>query len=296
MLNKGRVIVLDLKFKSFYWSLGTTSFRTKNFNKKIEQQLSLLRNFWSVKENIGRDWEEKIQIDYYNFLKEVGFISGDANNKAKDAREKTSGLVSLGLIDENRRLTEVGNELLKFSEENSFSIDNIFGLPADSFIYFRQLLKTSVKIDNEISRPFIVTTYLITKLGGLSYDEFKYILPLCIDKRTTLKAVEDINLLRKNKLRIDDIIFSRLMDRYNYKLALKYFFDAKVVTEDIIADIGMNRKSRNYDRAYFPLYVALHKFYVGKDKNAVNEILAVMKKISNTGTHWQNIFLKKYSD
>lgn len=296
MLNKGRVIVLDLKFKSFYWSLGTTSFRTKNFNKKIEQQLSLLRNFWSVKENIGRDWEEKIQIDYYNFLKEVGFISGDANNKAKDAREKTSGLVSLGLIDENRRLTEVGNELLKFSEENNFSIDNIFGLPADSFIYFRQLLKTSVKIDNEISRPFIVTTYLITKLGGLSYDEFKYILPLCIDKRTTLKAVEDINLLRKNKLRIDDIIFSRLMDRYNYKLALKYFFDAKVVTEDIIADIGMNRKSRNYDRAYFPLYVALHKFYVGKDKNAVNEILAVMKKISNTGTHWQNIFLKKYSD
>ena len=102
MLNKGKVIFLNLKYKSFYWSLGTTSFRTKNFNKKIEQQLSLLRDFWSLKENIGRDWEEKIQVDYYNFLQEVGFISGDANNKAKDAREKTSGLVSLGLIDENR--------------------------------------------------------------------------------------------------------------------------------------------------------------------------------------------------
>jgi len=293
MLNKSKVIFLNLKYKSFYWSLGTTSFRTKNFNKKIEQQLSLLRDFWSLKENIGRDWEEKIQIDYYNFLQQVGFISGDANNKSKDAREKTSGLVSLGLIDENRRLTEVGNELLKLSEENNFSIDNIFGLPADSFIYFRQLLKTSVKIDNEISRPFIVTAYLITKLGGLSYDEFTYILPLCIDKRTTLKAVEDINLLRKNKLGIDEIIFARLMDRENYKLALKYFLDSKVVTEDIIADIGMNRKSRNYDRAYFPLYVDLHKFYVDKDKNAVNEIPAVIKKISNTGTLWQQYLFGK---
>ena len=135
---------MDLKYKSFYWCLGTTSFRTENFNKKIEQQLSLLQKFWSLKENIGRDWNETIQLAYYNFLQEVGFISGDAKNKPKDAREKTSGLVALGLIDDNRRLTEVGTELLKLSKENNFSVDNILGLPADSFIYFKQLLKTSL--------------------------------------------------------------------------------------------------------------------------------------------------------
>ena len=49
------------------------------------------------------------------FLQENKFISGDANNKPKDAREKTSGLVALGLIDDNRKLTSGGTELLKTS-------------------------------------------------------------------------------------------------------------------------------------------------------------------------------------
>lgn len=284
---------MNLKYKSFYWSLGTTSFRTKNFNKKIEQQLSLLRDFWSLKENIGRAWDETIQLAYYNFLQEIGFISGDAKNKPKDAREKTSGLVALGLIDDNRRLTDVGNELLKLSEENNFAVDNIFGLPADSFIYFRQLLKTSLEVEKSAIRPFAITIYLIEKLGGLSFDEFTYILPLCIDRKTTLQAVENIKLLREHKISIDDVIFARLMDRENYKLALKYFLTAETVTEEIISEIGINRKSRNYDKAYFPLYVALHKFYVEKNKNVVHEIFASLKKLSNTGTLWQKFLFGK---
>lgn len=284
---------MDLKYKSFYWCLGTTSFRTKNFNKKIEQQLSLLQKFWSLKENIGRDWNEKIQLAYYNFLQEVGFISGDAKNKAKDAREKTSGLVALGLIDDNRKLTEVGTELLKLSEENNFAVDNLLGLPADSFIYFKQLLKTSLDVEKSVIRPFIVTIYLIEKLGGLSFDEFTYILPLYIDRKTTLQAVENVKLLREHKISIDDIIFARLMDRENYKLALKYFLATETVTEEIISEIGINRKSRSYDKAYFPLYLALHKFYVEKNKNSVHEIFASLKKLSNTGTLWQKFLFGK---
>ena len=35
-----------------------------------------------------------------------GFIEGEAPRKAKDAREKTSGLVDLGLINDERRLTD----------------------------------------------------------------------------------------------------------------------------------------------------------------------------------------------
>ena len=286
---------MDLKYKSFYWCLGTTSFRTKNFNKKIEQQLSLLQKFWSLKENIGRTWDESngVQTDYYNFLQENEFISGDAKNKPKDAREKTSGLVALGLIGDNRRLTEVGTELLKLSEKNNFAVDNLLGLPADSFIYFKQLLKTALDVEKLTLRPFIVTIYLLEKLGGLSFGEFTYILPLCIDRKTTLQAVENIKLLRKNKIPIDDVIFARLMDRENYKLALKYFLAAETVTEEIISEIGINRKSRNYDKAYFPLYVALHKFYVEKNQNAVHEIFKSLKKLSNTGTLWQKFLFSK---
>lgn len=118
---------LTLKYKSFYWCLGTTSFRTKNFNKRIEQQLALLQDFWAFEKNVGKEWNgnNKLQTDYYDFLHQVSFLTGNANNKPKDAREKTSGLVALGLIDESRKLTAVGNELLKLSKQNNFHVDKI---------------------------------------------------------------------------------------------------------------------------------------------------------------------------
>ena len=280
---------MNLQYKSFYWSLGTTSFRTKNFNKKIEQQLALLRDFWALKENAGKVWNGNnvIQTAYYDFLHEVGFIYGNANNKPKDAREKTTGLVSLGLIDDNRRFTEVGEQLLSISERNDFSVDNPLGIPADSFIYLKQLLKTSVKVDTERVRSFIVTIYLITKLGGLSYEEFTYLLPLSIDRHSTLDAVENIKALRNNATSIDEIILARLMTRDNYKIALKYFLKVPIVTADVIAAVGINRKSRRYDKAYFPLYSALHKFYLEHKGAAVNEIVPALKRLTNTGKLWQ---------
>lgn len=41
----------NIPYKSFCWGLGTTSFRTKNFNKTIEDQLSLLDEFWNTDDN-----------------------------------------------------------------------------------------------------------------------------------------------------------------------------------------------------------------------------------------------------
>ena len=280
---------LELQYKSFYWCIGTTSFRTKNFNKKIEQQLALLRNFWAFEKNCGKEWNgnNELQSDYYDFLHKVGFLSGNANNKPKDAREKTSGLVSLGFIDESRRLTAVGNELLKISEQNDFHVDNNLGIPADSFIYFKQLLKTSLQVEENIVRPFLVTIYLITKLGGLSYKEFTYLLPLSIDKGTTLQAVNNIRALRNNETNINNIILSRLMAKDNYKLALQYFLKTKIVTADILAEIGINRKSRQYDKAYFQLYQALHKFYAEKERATVADIVNALKLLTNTGKLWQ---------
>ena len=97
-------------YKSFCWSLGTTSFRMVEFNRKIEKQLELLDEFWHLPQNQSERWAENeiMQISYYNFLKEKDFIDGNAPRKAKDAREKTSGLVDLGLIDDERRITAAG--------------------------------------------------------------------------------------------------------------------------------------------------------------------------------------------
>ena len=105
-------------YKSYCWGLGTTSFRMVEFNKKIERQLRYLTDFWELPENLNQDWinNNELQIRYYNYLHQLGFIEGEAPRKDKDAREKTSGLVDLGLITDNRKLTEVGQNLLNLSE------------------------------------------------------------------------------------------------------------------------------------------------------------------------------------
>ena len=48
-----------IPYSSFMWKLGTTSFRTKEFNFKTEMQLALLDDFWKIPENglrCGSPW------------------------------------------------------------------------------------------------------------------------------------------------------------------------------------------------------------------------------------------------
>lgn len=46
----------EIGFKSYCWVIGTTSYRTDNFNMSIEKQLQLLKKFRELKENEGKVW------------------------------------------------------------------------------------------------------------------------------------------------------------------------------------------------------------------------------------------------
>ena len=114
-------------------------------------------------------------------------MKGDAPRPEKDAREKTSGLRDIGLLDDERNLTAAGKALLRIAESKDFSSDNLLEIPKDSYLYFKQLLKTSSEVNGKNVRPFVVFLYVINKVKYLTYDEFTYLLPLCIDKGTTDK-------------------------------------------------------------------------------------------------------------
>lgn len=282
-----------LSFKSFYFSLGTTSFRMQNFNQKIEQQLDLLDQFWQQPEYKNQNWNETVQAAYYDFIKEKGFLKdGDAPRKAKDARQKTSGLRDIGLIDTNRKLTMVGRELLKITRSGDFTSDNFLQIPNDSFIYFQQLLKASVEINKgNFVRPFIVLLRLLHTFGNLREDEFKYLFPLCIDEKTTSfveQCIDQIRDFRKSSPTIDGVIVRVFMQQNNYQKALDYFINEETVTEDTFCVVGMNRKSKEYDRHYFPLYNALKKIYKENDHSDENieSLLDSIKALPNVGSHW----------
>lgn len=290
----------NIVFKSFYYSLGTTSFRMQNFNQKIEQQLYLLYQFWQKPEYKNEKWEgnEKVQEAYYNFIKESGFLNeGDAPRKAKDARQKTSGMRDIGLIDDNRRLTPVGKKLLKISRSGDFKSDNFLQIPKDSFIYFQQLLKTYITLDNDkCVRPFILLARLLKKFNYLSKEEFMYLFPLCINEETTLFIEKKLAVFRGKYINIREIITEIFLKLENYKEALNYFIAEKAVSEETFCKIGLNRKSKEYDRAYLPLYNAIKKVYFDDDKSDKAIIdLHEASDISNVKTHWRKFLFNTSS-
>lgn len=286
----------DISYKSYCWSFGTTSFRTKDFNKTIELQLQLLEEFWKLPENKTENWSgnESVQTSYYDFIKSKEFIVGDAKNKAKDAREKTSGLVDIGLIGDDRKLTDAGLKLLQIAQINDFKSNNFFQIPSDSYIYLCQLLKTHSNIDGSIVRPFIILLYVLSKVNYLSLDEFTYLLPLCTSKEYTEQIVKGIINIREQEKSVDNIIIERLLEMDNYKTALKELLNNDVC-EELICSIGFNRKSKNYDKKYYMLYKDLYSVFIDKDNTRIVSLFETIKKL-NLSRSWKKYMFNTKSE
>lgn len=293
----GRDIIETLSYSSFFWSLGTTSFRTKEFNYSIEKQLACLDDFWKIPENSNQGWEKKymapgqkdiydIKNRYYDFMRERGLTVGDDSIKYKAAREKTSGLVDLGLINENHRLTEVGHRILEISQSEDYSSDNPLLISKDSYVYLKQLLKTFIKTDGVYVRPFVVVLYLLSKLEYLTYEEFTFLAPLCTSADITEQMIEDIRAIRKGEKSKEQIIVQIMMTKENYKKAYQVLMENEA-NEYIITQIGLNRKSRNYDKPYYPLYQLLEEVYLHKDYSKALQLYKQTNAISNVGRYWR---------
>ena len=293
----GRDIIETLSYSSFFWSLGTTSFRTKEFNYSIEKQLACLDDFWKIPENSNQGWEKKymapgqediydIKNRYYDFMRERGLTVGDDSIKYKAAREKTSGLVDLGLINENHRLTEVGHRVLEISRSEDYSSDNPLLISKDSYVYLKQLLKTFIKTDGVYVRPFVVVLYLLSKLDYLTYEEFTFLAPLCTSAEITEQMIEDIKAIRKGEKSKEQVIVQVMMTKENYQKAYQVLIECEV-SEYIIIQIGLNRKSRNYDKPYYPLYLLLKDVYLNKDYSKAHLLYKQTTKISNVGRYWR---------
>lgn len=232
-----------------------------------------------------------MQEKYYDFMKDKKFVAGDAKRKDKDAREKTSGLVDIGLITDDRLITEAGRELLSLASNGNFKINNLFNINSDSFVYLRQLLKTSIDVNGSMVRPFIITVKCLTELGYLSYDEFTYFVPLIKDEESAKEIISDIKLYRENKIELDEIIYKRLIQMPNYQLAKETIVTSDI-DEDLICLIGMNRKSRSYDKPYYKLYENIKNIFIDGG-NDYESLLKSAKEINQKpGILWRNLIFK----
>ncbi len=150
----------------------------------------------------------------------------------------------------------------------------------DSYYYLLQMLKLQI-IDGEIKiRPFIALIYMIEKLGYISYDEFTYLLPLCKNKYDVKKMVENIKANRIG-LDIDEIIKMKIFEMNNYLEAWNIFRQDYPVSEETFEKIGINRKSRLYDRPYNNVYHTLVDLVFHLRHNTFEERLEKYKELYN---------------
>ena len=302
---------MAISYKSYCWVVGTTSFRTGELNRKIEDQLGFLDEFWADRRFAAQPWSENdpVQRAYYKLLKEKGFVTGDAHRPEKDAREKTSGLVELGLLNSERRLTGAGRKVLAISRAGDFKTDasNILDLPKDSYQYFLQLLKATKPFDDGYVRPFVTFLHLLNKVAPdganrkyLTTSEFTNLLPMCVDAITTKAIIETINAARRSgrPIDVDSTIVSVLMRMENYREALAEFRSARTVDEDLICLIGMNRKSgangvARYDAPYLGVFQTLHKIvFEGVTSARLNAFVKNLDSC-NRKADWLKYFFNK---
>ena len=287
-----------IPYSSFMWKLGTTSFRTTEFNRRIEWQLDLLDKFWQMPKNHDLGWEKKykapyqkdiydVKNRYYDWLVENGFTEGNDAIKYKAAREKTSGLYDMGLIDENHRITEVGKSLMKIAKAQDFLTKTNLGISKDSYLYLLQLLKLSYDDTGSVVRPLIVVLYLLSKLEYLSNDEFRYLMPLCTDEFSTSYILQCIEGLRKGKGTIDSILVDFLLSKKNYQLGLERFSNNEFSGE-LLLSVGMNRKSAAYDKNYIAVYTELHAVYMENNKSRIVPLFNAINKLTQK-TKWKKL-------
>ena len=288
----------NIKFQSYCWSLGTTSFRVKDLNFKIERQLQILKELWDENPEINWNGNDVIQEEYYNKMIEKGFITGEANNKAKDARQKTSGIVQIGVIDDNRRISKIGQKIVDIVEQDNFKGDNIFNINKDSYIYLKQLLKLQIT-DNGINvKPFAVLLYFLAELKYLSKDEFTYILPLATNHEYTELMLENIKMLRDSKKTIEEIIQRKMWNMLNYKSAIKFIKENGINNIEEFSVIDMGRKGTKYIEPMYKFFNDLYEISQREfDEQALDTIIAFVKeqtkKNSKVAKYWKKYL--KYS-
>lgn len=287
----------NIPYQSFCWVIGTTSFRTAQLNLKIEQQLILLNEL--QQNQTDWQWDKEQQAKYYALMKERNLLKGNAQWSDKDARAKTSGLKNIGLIDENCTLTEIGQKLLQISQNQQFTPDNPLNLAADSFIYFKQLLKTTLR-EKKLAwtvRPYLVLAYLLNELDYLTEQEFTYLLPLCIHFEQLNQVIDLVkqNRIQSNLYSIEDVIYRTLLGLKNYTEAQTLFLQPEnQVDEELICVIGINHKSRKpdgarYDKPYFALYQQILQVFLHNQLDVSKLYESVQAVTQGTRTKWKSL-------
>jgi len=268
-----------IKFQTYSWVYGTTSFRVSELKYKIEKQLLLIENLRAIYPETN--WKE-LQNVYFKLLVEAGLSKKSAKEVEKDARQKSSSLKDLGLITDDRKITYIGKLILETTLKHSnIKFNNIFSIRDDSYLYFKQFLKIEFSKNSDSSynffhiNPFLALIYSIIKLDSISNDFFNILLPI---QKNFQELRELVNNFIENKgiLNVTQILLDKIFSMDNYQNALSYFLENEK-NDNTFKTVFLNMKGGDYDLPYKRFYelVKLYSFSdnLAKKQKALKEVV-----------------------
>lgn len=98
--------------------------------------------------------------------------------------------------------------------------------------------------------------------------------------------IENIKAIRRGEKTKEEIIIQVMMTKENYRRAYQVLMQFEE-SEYIVTQIGLNRKSRNYDKPYYPLYLLLKEVYLNKDYSKAVFLYKQTSAIRNVGRYWR---------
>ena len=306
---------MKLQNKDSVMNLGDTSFRRKNLlddYKVMLQGITEQLEEWDTKNSSQMAFyqyvaksgliDDTFYGDYYSFIsdkfKESILVKYKdkryENNKIvkdykslleyfiseqkKRGRTYTNALVKIGLVDEKRKITAVGEALLDRDTKQD-NIEKLFNLSADNIIFLRQLLKLRVyesKGKNYIY-PFRMGIYLLSKFDDIPQKEFCTILSLIRAGKTDeeYRGTLDKYKLVKSK----NMSFGEYVSRYIQEETLEIEFEEKYrISKEKFEKYFLNRKSKDKIEDYFEFYEISLDFFENRNFETYKRLEKISKK------------------
>ena len=306
---------LKLQSKNSVMNLGDTSFRRKNLlddYKVMLQGITEQLEEWDTKNSSQMAFyqyvaksgliDDTFYGDYYSFIsdkfKESILVKYKdkryENNKIvkdyrslleyfileqkKRGRTYTNALVKIGLIDEKRKITEVGEALLD-GDTKQDDIEKLFNLSADNIIFLRQLLKLKVyesEGENYIY-PFRMGIYLLNKFDDIPQKEFCTILSLIRAGKTDEEYRETLDKYKLVKSK--NMSFSEYVSRYIQEETSEIKFEEKYrISKEKFEKYFLNRKSKDKIEDYFEFYEISLDFFENRNFETYKRLEKISKK------------------
>ena len=191
---------------------------------------------------IGKVKESFNNLDDIQIMESLGskyetFISILDKSIEARARHYTSTLLKLGLVDKNRRITNVGNSILINEQVERDDFEKILPIDNINLLYLRQLLKLKIIAkENKKSfySPMMMALYLLLYYDNITVEDFRNIVQLQSPYHPISNVDEMINDYLNGKInviitdRIPELFYSSIIiDELNFK---KYFYNSKQKT------------------------------------------------------------------